>query len=321
MRAIARIGQVAVAVMFGASAALLNTASGAAFDAAPPVSGCTKYGGLVDAPKGAIPRDDSMSQKRDLMTRWVVNHPAKAVAEANEIVTVKVAFHVIRKNRTVLGGNIPQRWIDDQMAVLNKSYDGTTGGVDTGFRFVLDSVDRTTKASWFHLVSPDKAEQGIVRGGGKEVHMKRALYDGGPSTLNIYSAYLGKYLLGWAWLPPDFAAGLPRYYDGVIVDYLSLPGGPYANYSLGDTATHEVGHWLNLLHTFDNGCDPGDHVADTPAEASPAFECPVGRDTCTNDPGLDPIHNFMDYTYDACMYEFTADQAQRMHESWVRYRG
>jgi hypothetical protein len=285
---------------------------------------CVTYDDIVDAPKGKIPRDDLNTVRVDPLARWATRHPdaAALAARVDGIVTIPVAFHVLRKDTTVAGGNAPTQWIEDQIDVLNESYSGATGGVETGFRFELASIDRTTKASWFKLFYAQGGDPRFFRGSHKEIQVKRALHVGGPQTLNVYTGALGKFLLGWAYFPSSFVGdgSLPRFYDGVVIDFRSMPGADFGPYDEGDTLTHEVGHWFELFHTFQGGCvPPGDSIADTPFEASPAFGCPEDRDTC-DQPGLDPTQNFMDYTDDACMFEFTPDQAERMQMGWQLYR-
>ena len=139
--------------------------------------------------------------------------------------------------------------------------------------------------------------------------MKRALKQGGDNALNVYSTSGGAYL-GWAYLP-EITDTAQAYLDGIVFSWETVPGASttYAGqYDLGETLTHEAGHWLNLEHTFFGGCNKtGDFVDDTPAQKSPTSGCPAGKDTCKA-PGLDPIHNYMDYSYDSCYTEFTAGQ-------------
>ena len=227
-------------------------------------------------------------------------------------VTIPVYFHVVNKGKGIANGDLPVKMLRDQIDVLNAAFAGAGGGgaANTPFRFALVGVDRTTNETWFNA-GPDTAA---------EREMKTALHVGGADVLNFYTNNAGGYLLGWATFP-SWYAGDPLM-DGVVCLYSSLPGGSIANYNEGDTGTHEVGHWLGLYHTFQGGCAAiyNDFVSDTPAERSPAFRCPTGRDTCPAT-GFDPIDNFMDYSYDPCMYRFTAGQSARMEGLSLQYRG
>jgi hypothetical protein len=213
---------------------------------------------------------------------------------------INVAFHVIYSKTGE--GNVPESQLDEQINVLNRDFSGT------GFSFRKAAVTRTLNDQWFTMGS----------GGGAERSAKKALAIDPARTLNIYIARLGKNLLGWAYFPWSFEEN--HFMHGVALLYSSLPGGSAAPYNLGRTATHEVGHYLGLYHTFQGGCTgDGDFCDDTPAESSAAFGCPANRDTCSS-AGEDPITNFMDYTDDACMFQFSADQSARMGWAVSTYR-
>ncbi|GAB3034218.1 zinc metalloprotease [Nocardioides flavus (ex Wang et al. 2016)] len=330
-RAVRRVGVAATALALGMGVSTPTFGAPAKDKAVD----CIEYGDVAEAPAGAIPRDDLHVVRKDPLAqaaraaRTSTKGKQGASVAAIETVEVPVRFNVVYKDRSSDGGYLSDERIEEQIRVLNEGFSGT------GFSFVLQEIDRVQQPEWFNLVSSNGGLPRFYRGSGKEVKMKQYFYgDSTSETLNIYSASLAQSLLGWAYFPSDFTEEstlddpLPQYRDGVVVDYRSLPAvegdtgdiSRYSVYGEGDTATHEVGHWLELYHTFQGGCSgSGDYVDDTAPEASPAFGCPEGRDTCEGG-GVDPITNFMDYTYDSCMTEFTAGQAARMQMAWTKYR-
>jgi len=252
-------------------------------------------------------RGESRELREPASTETAIEAPAGVKGGKNFRATIPVYFHVVHDGALA---NLTQKQIDDQIRVMNFGFAGLEGGYDTGFRFELAGVTRTDNAQWLHHGYGDKYER----------EMKRALHQGGREALNIYSTDADVYL-GWAYFPNLSDSRL--YLDGIVVDWESMPGTStrYAGrYDLGKTGTHEAGHWLNLYHVFQGGCNNyGDYIEDTPPQLVATRGCPIGQDTCS-EPGVDSIHNYMDYSFDSCYFEFTEDQAARMQAAWLTFR-
>lgn len=309
------VAALGVSTLFGAAA--LHAQSGSAFDHANPNANFLRCGtpDKSDAEARAIEEHTRMLLGKKPGTGGggggggtgeYGSYPAPRAAGS---VTIDVYVHVITDSNG--NGGPTQKMMDDQMAVMNAGFSGNggqSGGFATPFTLRLAGTDVTANDAWFTATHGSTAER----------EMKHALRQGGADDLNIYYNNMGGGLLGWATFPSSYA-GNPMM-DGVVVLTASLPGGSAAPYNLGDTATHEVGHWVGLYHTFQGGCNgSGDYVTDTPAERSPNYGCPT-KDSCPRNAGLDPIENFMDYTDDSCMFKFTGEQAARADQQFIAYR-
>jgi hypothetical protein len=264
---------------------------------------------LTNTPAAARGDGDAVREPSGLDTPAEVPASAKGKGGKNFRASVDVYMHVVY-DPAVPASNVLDTAISQQKTVLNMGFAGQEGGYDTGFRFQLAGVDRTANAAWYAAGpgSPD------------ELAMKHALHEGDASDLNIYIT-TAEAFLGWAYFPSNYKTHPWR--DGIVVDWESLPGTStrYAGaYDLGKTVTHETGHWVGLYHVFQGGCNNwGDYVDDTPPQLIATRGCPEGQDSC-KEPGLDSIHNYMDYSYDSCYNQFTAGQAARMQDQWLFYR-
>jgi hypothetical protein len=239
--------------------------------------------------------------------------------------TIPVVFHIIKKTDGT--GEIADSLIHSQIEILNEDFDalaGTPGGMGNAgkIRFVLASTDpngapttginRVTNNSYF-------ADPGSGLS-----PMKNALHWDTSRYFNIYTNDANG-ALGYATFPTESAGDAE---DGVVLLYTSVgrnapQGGVY---NQGRTATHEVGHYLGLFHTFQGGCGnasnpygSADLIKDTNAHPQPNFDCNAGPSSCSGAGAL-PIENYMNYTNDTCMTKFTVEQVNRMRCSIVNYR-
>ncbi|EPQ29949.1 uncharacterized protein PFL1_02621 [Pseudozyma flocculosa PF-1] len=220
-------------------------------------------------------------------------------------VSIPIAWHVITDNQGHgdLTATQIQAWID----VLNKEYS------KIGFSFRLSSTDRVANSDWFYVKS-------LADVTFKPMYDR--LYRGDRRTLNVYTLNLREVpFLGWSTYPWGYPKD-PKG-DGILIQHDFYPGSPDPRNNLGRVLIHEVGHWLGgLLHVFQGySCTgPGDQVWDTPQQKVASKGCPARQDSCPAEPGLDNIHNYMDYVDDICMEEFTPGQITRMKQVWAAFR-
>ncbi|MCB0639531.1 MAG: T9SS type A sorting domain-containing protein [Lewinella sp.] len=255
--------------------------------------------------------------KRGIKLRQIDEHAESyalpgASRAVTGVITIPVVVHVIYNKSTE---NISDAQILSQIQVLNDDFRRTNSDADNTWSQAADSEIEFCMATTDPNGNPTT---GITRtstsvtafstndnmkfnsSGGK---------DAWPASdyLNIWVCDISGGILGYAQFPGGAAAT-----DGVVIDYqyFGTIGTATSPFDLGRTATHEVGHWLNLRHIWGDGnCNVDDFVTDTPTSDAANYGCAIGHVSCSS---TDMVQNYMDYSDDACMNLFTAGQKTRM---------
>ena len=213
-------------------------------------------------------------------------------------ITIPVYVHVIYSNSAQ---NISDSQINSQITVLNNDFnDSNYNDVPAEFRGVGANIDIN-----FTLNSSNIARHSDSTSSWGTNNSVKSAYPPVAGYLNFWVCEIGGGILGYAQFPGGNAST-----DGVVVGsaYFGVTSGAYG---LGRTATHEVGHWLNLRHIWGDGrCRQDDFVLDTPSSDGPNYGCPSYP--TVNCQSNDMTQNYMDYTNDACMNMFTLGQNDRI---------
>jgi GEVED domain/Pregnancy-associated plasma protein-A/Secretion system C-terminal sorting domain len=281
----------------------------------------TRQCSTMDNLAAQLAADPAMAQRLAAIENQTNSFIANPVAQrTSAVVTIPVVVHVLYNTAAQ---NVSDAQIQSQIAVLNEDFNKLNADVsktpsafaglvaNVGIQFVLakqtptgaatTGIERksTTRTSW----STDDA-------------MKRASTGGldawnSAKYLNLWVCNLSGGVLGYAQFPGGAAAT-----DGVVIlsSGFGRGGSAVAPFNLGRTATHEVGHWLNLRHIWGDASCGNDLVSDTPTQQTSNGGCPsFPKVTCSNGPNGDMFMNYMDYTNDACMYMFSNGQSSRMN--------
>ena len=255
---------------------------------------------------------DNPERIKDL--KKIDNHARNFDVQASErnVVTIPVVVHVVYRTATE---NISDDQIQSQLDVLNDDFrrlnsDATTNwsqAADAEIEFCLATVDPNGNATT-GITRTSTSVNGFGTNdavkfnsqGGKDAWPR-------DDYLNFWVCNIGGGILGYAQFP-----GGPAATDGVVngYQYTGTIGTASAPFDLGRTATHEVGHWLNLRHIWGDGaCGVDDFVSDTPQSDAPNYGCATGHSSCGS---TDMVENYMDYSDDSCMNLFTQGQKTRM---------
>jgi hypothetical protein len=261
----------------------------------------------------------------DAYTEKVLKNPAAYKLLADGSIEIPVHVNVLYRTSAE---NVSDAQIQSQIDVLNEDFGGTNAdrtlvpsvfnGVfagNTRIKFTWDVATgltrkSTTKTSWRTNDDMKKASRGGIN-------------PTSPTTkLNIWVCTLSNSILGYAQFPGGSSAT-----DGVVIlnTGFGRTGTAAAPFNKGRTATHEVGHWLNLRHIWGDATCGSDLVGDTPPHRTANYGCPGTINvTCTNNSTTNPngftremTMNYMDYTNDACMYMFSVGQAARMNATFA----
>jgi hypothetical protein len=280
------------------------------------VCGTTEYQMMLEQ------EDPSIINRLEEIEQFTRDFIANNPQGDRNIIRIPVVVHVVYNTTQE---NISDAQIQSQITVLNQDFRKLNADVantpaafaglagDSQIEFCLASVDPNGNATNGVLRVPTTATsfgtnntvKSSTSGGSNAWNASR--------YLNMWVCDISGSILGYAQFPGGSAST-----DGVVIDYqyFGTIGTATAPFNKGRTATHEVGHWLNLFHIWGDdgtGCTGSDQVTDTPNAAGSNVGCPAfPRVTCSNGPNGDMFMNYMDYTDDACMYMFSNGQVSRM---------